>query len=147
MRWILSFFLCINILFSHAQRTAAPLQSKTNRIIIHSKDTGMVLINKVTDLLLEKGYSLENGSKNIVTKQKPIPGWTYLMYISVFVKDSVCFISGQLHADKLMLGSDFVSSIVYTKHKSSFFFNAWKELQDLADGLKPLKIEYEVLKD
>lgn len=120
------------------QQTAEPVKNKSNRIILHFKDTTGMFIRLAKDLI-DRGYELETKDREtgiIKTKVMNLPGgWSHSVQIKSVFRDSTITLSATQPRD-------FSFDIFYMARKGTTFHQTWNELLYLANQLKPESITY-----
>lgn len=120
-----------------AQETTEPVKNKSNRIILHFKDTTGLFIRTAKELV-DRGYDLEIKDREtgvIKTKIRDLPGgWSHSVQIRALFKDSTLTFSATQPRD-------FSWDIFYMTRKSTFS-QTWNELLFLSNKLQPVSIGY-----
>jgi hypothetical protein len=118
--------------------TSEPVKNKSNRIILHFRDTTGVFI-KLSKDLIDRGYDLDTKDREIgiiKTKARNLPGgWSHSVEVRCLFRDSTVTISATQP-------KDFTFDIFYTTRKGSTFYQTWNELLFIANLLKPNSIGY-----
>lgn len=134
-----SLILLISInCFAQPQQTTEPVKNKSNRIILHFKDTSG-LFTKLAKDLIDRGYDLETKDREtgvIKTKVRNLPGgWAHSVQVKCLFRDSTLTFSA-------IQPKDFSFDVFYMTRKGSTFYQTWNELLFLANQLKPDFITY-----
>jgi len=113
------------------QETIEPVKNKSNRIILHFKDTTGLFIRFAKELI-DRGYDLETKDREtgiIKTKVRSLPGgWAHNVQIRSLFRDSTITLSASQPAD-------FSFDVFYITRKESTFYQTWNELLFLARQL------------
>jgi hypothetical protein len=134
----LSVFVLLISVKGFAQETAEPIKNKSNRIILHFKDT-TGLFTRFAKFLTDRSYDLEIKDREagvIKTKVRNLPGgWAHSIQIRSIFRDSTITLSATQP-------KDFTWDIFYVTRKGSTFYQTWNELIYLGNQLKPESITY-----
>jgi hypothetical protein len=138
MKYLMITVLCFVCSSMFAQETLEPVKNKSNRIILHYKDTTGLFIRTAKELI-DRGYDLETKDQEtgiIKTKVRNLPGgWSHSVQVRCLFRDSTLTFSATQP-------KDFSWDIFYTIRKGSTFYQTWKELMGIANQLKPDQISY-----
>lgn len=136
--------LLINVKSQAQQRTVKvtettqPVKNKSNRIILHYKDTTGLFIRTIKELV-DRGYDIENKDREsgtIKTTVRALPGgWSHSVQIRAVFRDSTLAFSATQP-------KDFSWDIFYMTRKGTTFYQTWNELMNIAYRLKPDRISY-----
>lgn len=132
------FFILTSInVFS--QETSEPVRNKSNRIILHFKDTTGLFVRLSKDLV-DKGYDMENRDREIgLIKTKPTEhpgGWSFKNEIKAVFRDSTIVLSD------VMYSGGYTFDLFYVTRKGVIHSKAWSQMMEIANGLKPDAITY-----
>lgn len=120
------------------QETAEPVKNKSNRIILHYKDTTGLFIRTAKELT-DRGYDLDTKDREagiIKTKVRALPGgWSHSVQIRALFRDSTLTFSATQP-------QDFSWDIFYMTRKGTTFFQTWNEIIYLSNQLRPERITY-----
>lgn len=119
-------------------QTAEPIKNKSNRIILHFRDTTGLFTRLAKDLI-DRGYDLETKDREtgvIKTKVRNLPGgWSHSVQIRALLRDSTLTFSATQP-------NDFSWDIFYMTRKGTTFHQTWNELMNIALQLQPDRIRY-----
>jgi hypothetical protein len=138
--YLLCGLLFITAAHISAQETTTPVINKSQRIVLHFKDTAG-LFNQVGRILIDRGHDIAFKDREfgiISTKSGPMPnGWTYTqqMEIKTIFRDSTITLSGVIHWGEIHYDA------YYSKRDNSGS-RAWHELMQICEQLKPESISY-----
>lgn len=122
-----------------SEQTAEPVKNKSNRIILHFKDTSG-LFTKLAKTLIDIGYEFEEKDRELgILKTKPTDqpgGWTFKNEIKAVFRDSVIILSDVMNSMGLKI------DLCYVTKKGIIHYKAWSHLMEVANGLKPEHITY-----
>lgn len=122
-----------------AQQTTEPVKNKSNRIILHFKDT-TGLFTKLAKSLIDLGYEFEEKDRELgILKTKPMEqpgGWSFKNEIKAVFRDSALTLSD------VMLTSGYRFDLFYVTRKGVIHYKAWNHIMEIANGLKPDYITY-----
>lgn len=142
MKWIIFSTLIFYSVTINAQETSEPIKNKSNRIILHFKDTTGLFIRFAKDLI-DRGYELDTKDREIgiiKTKVRNLPGgWAHNVQLKCLFRDSTMTLSATQPGD-------FSFDVFYLTRKSSTFYQTWNELLYLANNMKPFRIGYSEVK-
>lgn len=122
------------------QETATPVLNKSNRIILHFKDT-TGLFTALARILIDRGHDIEFKDRELGilrTKFSTIPGgysFTDKMEVKTVFRDSTITFSSATHARGY--DRDYNYEVVFTKKSST-----WAELMLIGELLKPASVTY-----
>jgi hypothetical protein len=145
-RYILSSLLLFIGGHLAGQETTTPVLNKTNRIILHYKDTSG-LFTKLARILIDRGHDIdfENRELGILrTKPSTIPG-AYTLYEQMEVKtvfrDSTITLSSVAHTVDYY-GTITNEDVYFTNRKWDLINLSWDELMRITGLLKPDSVTY-----
>lgn len=137
-----TFLSCVLLLIgvnSSGQGTSEPVKNKSNRIILHFKDT-TGLFTKLAKSLIDMGYEFEEKDRELgILKTKPMDqpgGWSFKNEIKAVFRDSALTLSD------VMLTSGYRFDLFYVTKKGVIHYRAWNHLMEIANSLKPDSITY-----
>ena len=120
------------------QQTIDPVKNKSNRIILHYRDT-TGLFTRLAKYLIDRGYDLDTKDREtgvIKTKVRNRPGgWSHSVQIRALFRDSTLTFSATQP-------KDFSWDIFYMTRKGTTFYQTWNELMLIANHLTPDRISY-----
>lgn len=121
------------------QQTAEPIKNKSNRIILHYKDTTGLFIRLAKDLI-DRGYEIETKDRDLgIVKTKPTDqpgGWSFKNEIKAVFRDSTITFSD------VMYSGGYKFDLLYVTRKGIIHYKAWNHLMEIASALKPDYITY-----
>lgn len=124
---------------AQAQQTPEPVKNKSNRIILHFKDTTGLFIRFAKDLI-DKGYDLETKDRDLgIIKTKPMEqpgGWSFENEIKAVFRDSTVTLSDVMHT------GGYKFDLWYVTKKGIIHYKAWNYMMEIANALKPDYITY-----
>lgn len=135
---IAAFFLvaCFSL---KAQETSEPVKNKSNRIILHFKDT-TGLFTKIAKDLIDRGYEIETKDRDLgILKTSPTDqpgGWGFKNEIKSVFRDTTITLSD------VMYSSGYKFDLFYVTRKGVIHYKAWSHLMEIANALKPDFITY-----
>lgn len=121
------------------QETATPILRKSNRIILHFKDT-TGLFTQLARILIDRGHDIDFKDRELGilrTKPSTVPGgelFTYKMEVKTVFRDSTITFSGETHQNAF--DRDYNYEVLYTKK------GPWAEMMLIGELLKPASITY-----
>ena len=128
------------------QETATPVLDKSNRIILHFKDTSG-LFTKLVRILIDRGHDIEYKDREfgiLRTKPGTIPGG-YSFYEQMEVKsvfrDSTITLSSIAHSPDYD-GNTTNEEVFFTNRKWYLINFSWDELMRITGLLKPDSVTY-----
>lgn len=137
-RLLVSLFL-LPVLSVFSQETAEPIKNKSNRIILHFKDTTGLFIRFAKDLI-DRGYELESKDRDLgILKTKPTDqpgGWGFQNEIKAVFRDSTITLSDNMYS------GGYKFDLFYVTRKGVIHYKAWGHLMEIANGFKPELITY-----
>jgi len=133
-----------------AQDTTAPVLNKSNRIILHFKDT-TGLFTQLARLFIDRGYDIDMKDRELgILRTKPSPlrggySWSDQVEIRTIFRDSTITFSGIAYSTSS--SQDFVvyqirSEVSYSKKWYRNIMLSWEEMTTIAELLKPTSISY-----
>jgi hypothetical protein len=126
-----------------AHETIEPVKNKSNRIILHFKDTTGLFIRFAKDLI-DRGYEIESKDRDMGTlKTKPTDqpgGWTFQNEIKAVFRDSTITLSDVMHS------SGYKFDLYFVTRKGIMHHKAWAHIMEIAAGMKPDFITYAEIK-
>jgi hypothetical protein len=142
-----SLLLFIGVQLS-GQETATPILDKSNRIILHCKDTSG-LFTALARILIDRGHDIEYKDRELGilrTKPSTIPGgysYNEQMAVKTVFRDSTITFSGAIHSLTFLGESQYEShyEAVFSK-KRNIINLPWNELTLIAGLLKPDSVTY-----
>ena len=146
----LSFSLLLFGVAVLAQDTTAPVLNKSNRIILHFRDTTGKFM-QLARLLIDRGYDIAMKDRELGilrTTHSPLRGGhsfhDQLEILTIF-RDSTITFSGITYSPGI--GSEFSkfeykSEVSYSKRWDRNLMLSWEEMQKIAELLKPAFITY-----
>ena len=148
--YLLSCFLLLTGASILAQETTTPVLNKSNRIILHFKDT-TGLFMQLARLLIDRGYDIEMKDRELgILRTKPSPlrggnSWTDQVQILTIFRDSTVTFSGITYSTSS--SHDFVVyenkyEVSYSKRWFRNLMLSWEEMQKIGELLKPASISY-----
>jgi hypothetical protein len=149
--YLLSFFLLLNGATILAQETTTPVLNKSNRIILHFKDT-TGLFTQLARLLIDRGYDIDMKDRELgILRTKPTPlrggsSWSDQVEILSIFRDSTITFSGIIYS--AAISQDFVryENKYEVSYSKKWFTNiimlSWEEMSAIAALLKPASISY-----
>jgi hypothetical protein len=136
------------------QETAAPVLNKSNRIILHFKDT-TGLFTALARILIDRGHDIEFKDRELGilrTKRSPIPGgysFNDQMEVKTIFRDSTITLSGTSHTRGFYRESYTVFEnevmYTYTKKRKNITDFSWDELMLITGLLKPESVTYQTV--
>jgi hypothetical protein len=134
------------------QETAAPVVNKTNRIILHYKDT-TGLFTALARILIDRGHDIEYKDREfglLRTKPGTIPGgdsYNERMEVKTVFRDSTITISSAVHSLTCFHDSFYESQyeLMFTKNRKNITNLPWNELMLIAGLLKPESLTYQTV--
>ncbi|THU39518.1 glycosyltransferase family 1 protein [Niastella caeni] len=129
-----------------AQETATPVLNKSNRIILHFKDT-TGLFTQLARILTDRGHDIDMKDRELGilrTKPSPVPGghsFDDQMEIKSIFRDSTITFSGVVHWYPLR-NEEFRYEVTFTKKRRHVTDISWDELIMIAGLLKPASVSY-----
>lgn len=135
-----------------AQETATPVLDKSNRIILHFKDTSG-LFTALARILIDRGHDIEYKDREfgiLRTKPGTIPGghsYNNQMEVKTVFRDSTITISSAVHSHTFIGDSHYQShyELIFTKNRKNITNLPWEELMQIAGLLKPASITYQTV--
>ena len=142
----LSFLSCLVLLISimsmgQQRDKAQEPPRKANKIIVMVKDTANALLNRLSGILFDKGYTIEakdEQAKYIITKGQPSKSYGTISKIRARINDTAIIFTSQLAVDseRDIFGVkrrelDYMD-VDYSGAKKSAFREAWNELDAIA---------------
>jgi hypothetical protein len=125
------------------QGTTEPVKNKSNRIILHFKDTTGLFIRFAKDLI-DRGYDLETKDRDLgLIKTKPTDqpgGWSFKNEIKAVIRDSTLTLSDNMYS------GGYKFDLYYVTKKGIIHYKAWVHLMEIANSLKPDLITYSEVK-
>jgi hypothetical protein len=147
--YLLSFFVLLTGASIMAQETTTPVLNKSNRIILHFKDT-TGLFTQLARLFIDRGYDIDMKDRELgILRTKPTPlrggySWSDQVEILTIFRDSTITFSGITSSSS---SHDFI--VYQTKHEVSYskkwyrnLMLSWVEMMAIAEQLKPASITY-----
>lgn len=139
MKRLLFFLYILPALPALSQQTTEPVKNKSNRIILHFKDTTGLFIRLAKDLI-DRGYELDTKDRDIgilVTKPTDQPGgWSFKNEIKAVFRDSIITLSD------VMYSGGYKFDLCYVARKGIIHYKAWNHIMEIANSLKPEQITY-----
>jgi hypothetical protein len=129
------------------QETAAPELHKSNRIILHFKDT-TGLFTALARILIDRGHDIEFKDREfgiLRTKRSPIPGsniFNNQMEVKTVFRDSTITFASSVRLG----GYDSEYEVVATKKRRPVVEGPWDELMLISELLKPASVTYLTVK-
>lgn len=131
------------------QETTTPILNKSNRIILHFKDT-TGLFTKLARIFIDRGHDIDYKDRELGilrTKPSPIPGgysFQDQMEVKTVFRDSTITFSGTLHSRGFYRESytEFENELMYTKKRKNITDFSWDELMLITGLLKPVSVTY-----
>jgi hypothetical protein len=121
------------------QQTTEPVRNKSNRIILHYKDTTGLFTQLAKDLI-DRGYELESKDRELgILKTKPTNqpgGWSFQNEIKAVFRDSTVTLSDIMYTSGLKI------DLFYVTKKYIIHYKAWNHVMEVANKLKPEFISY-----
>src|SRR5688572_18896123 len=141
---LFSFILFIGGQLS-AQETTTPVLDKSNRIILHFKDT-TGLFTALARILIDRGHDIEFKDREfgiLRTKPSTIPGgysYTDQMEVKTVFRDSTITFSCAVHERASYRESqyEYQYGLVFTKKRNNIMDLTWDELMLITGLLKPV---------
>jgi hypothetical protein len=133
-----------------AQETTTPVLNKSNRIILHFKDTTGIF-TQLARLLIDRGYDIDMKDHELgILRTKPSPlrggySWSDQVEILTIFRDSTITFSGITYTTNM--SQDFVRyemkyEVSYSKKGYRNIMLSWEEMRTIAELLKPTSISY-----
>lgn len=123
----------------YSQQTTEPVKNKSNRIVLHFKDTSG-LFTKLAKTLIDMGYEIEEKDRDLGTlKTKPTDqpgGWSFKNEIRAVFRDSTITLSDNMYS------GGYKFDLFYVTRKGVIHYKAWNHLMEIANGLKPEHITF-----
>ena len=148
--YLLSFFLLLNGATIMAQETTTPVLNKSNRIILHLKDT-TGLFTQLARLLIDRGYDIDMKDRELgILRTKPTPlrggySWSDQLEILTIFRDSTITFSGISYSTSIsqdLARYEIKSEVSYSKKWDRNIMLSWEEMMTIAELLKPMSISY-----
>lgn len=121
------------------QQTVEPIKNKSNRIVLHFKDTSG-LFTKLAKTLIDLGYEFEEKDRELgMLKTKPMEqpgGWSFKNEIKAVFRDSTITLSD------VMISGGYKFDLYYVTKKGVIHYKAWNHIMDIANGINPDQITY-----
>ena len=132
--------------------TAAPVLNKSNRIILHFKDT-TGLFTALARILIDRGHDIEYKDREfgiLRTKPGTIPGgdsYNDQMEVKTIFRDSTITFSSAVHSLAFFPESFYESryELMFTKNRKNITNLPWNELMLIAGLLKPVSVTYQTV--
>ena len=144
-RYILSCLLIFIGSQLTGQETATPVLNKSNRIILHFKDT-TGLFTALARILIDRGHDIEYKDRELGilrTKPSPIPGgysYSDQMDVKTIFRDSTITFSCAVH--ERIFQDEFHYGLVFTKKRNNIIDISWDEMMLITGLLKPVSVTY-----
>lgn len=126
---------CTNLM----AQSAEPVKNKSNRIILHFKDTSG-LFTRLAKTLIDIGYEFEEKDRELgILKTKPMEqpgGWSFKNEIKAVFRDSIITLSD------VMYSGSYKFDLWYVTRKGIIHYKAWHHVMEIANGIKPDQITY-----
>ena len=137
---------------SSGQETATPVLNKSNRIILHFKDT-TGLFTALARILIDRGHDIEYKDREfgiLRTKPGTIPGgdsYNDQMEVKTVFRDSTITFSSVVHSFSFLRESQYASryELMFTKNRKNITNLPWDELMLIAGLLKPESVTYQTV--
>ncbi|HEX6428337.1 MAG TPA: hypothetical protein VF008_11650 [Niastella sp.] len=127
------------------QQTATPVLNKSNRIILHFKDT-TGLFTALARILIDRGHDIDYKDRELGilrTKPSQIPGgysYTDQMEVKTVFRDSTITFSCAIH--ERYFQDEYHYELVFTKKRNKIIDISWDELMLITGLLKPDSVTY-----
>lgn len=144
--YLLSCFLLFIAGQLSGQETATPVLNKSNRIILHFKDT-TGLFTALGRILIDRGHDIEMKDREfgiLRTKPSQTPGgysFDNQMEVKTIFRDSTITFSSIVHWGDYN-GHDNKGEVTFTKRRWNSTEQTWDELMKICELLKPESITY-----
>ena len=134
------------------QETATPVVDKTNRIILHFKDT-TGLFTALARILIDRGHDIEYKDREfgiLRTKPGTVPGghsYNDQMEVKTIFRDSTITFSSVVHS-LAFFGDYQIKShyeLMFTKNRKNITNLPWTELMQITGLLKPVSVTYQTV--
>lgn len=126
-----------------SQQTTEPVKNKSNRIILHFKDT-TGQFTKLAKTLIDIGYELEEKDRDLgILKTRPMDqpgGWSFKNEIKAIFRDSTVTLSDVMHS------GGYKFDLCYVTRKGIIHYKAWNHLMEIVNSLNPEQITYTEVK-
>lgn len=138
-----TFMICLGLLMGvmaqGQQQTSLPVKNKSNRIILHFKDT-TGLFTLFAKSLIDQGYEFQEKDRELgILKTKPLKhpgGWSFENEIKAVFRDSTLMLSD------IMYSGGYKFDLMYVEKKGIIHYKAWNYIMEIANSLKPQFIMY-----
>lgn len=134
--------ICVLVITVNAvgqQQTTEPIKNKSNRIIMHFRDTTGLFTRLAKDLI-DRGYEIETKDRDLgIIKTKPTDqpgGWSFKNEIKAVFRDSTITLSD------VMYSGGYKFDLWYVTRKGIIHYKAWNHIMEIANALKPDSITY-----
>jgi hypothetical protein len=121
------------------QQTTEPVRNKSNRIILHYKDTTGLFTQLAKDLI-DRGYELVTRDRELgivkTNKTDQPGGWSFQNEIKAVFRDSTITISDVMYSSNLKI------DLFYVTKKYIIHYKAWNHVMEIANSMKPDHISY-----
>ena len=127
-----------------------PVLNKSNRIILHFKDT-TGLFTALARILIDRGHDIEFIDREfgiIRTRLSPIPGdnsFDEQMMLKTVFRDSTITISSALRSVAFNREANY--EVKFTKKRKDSIDLTWDELMQIVELLKPASITYSTVRN